>query len=1011
MVTKGSMRIILFLLLFGIVCGGSIVSAGDMEIEAFGDINFTLVSENYTFPIDNGPVVKNFWADVGPSTYSVDNYTWSIRPVQGGPGSFDNFTSSPQNYDNFTFTNPGVYTLTCVAENVSTTPHPTKTESCTFNATLTINGNFSYGPTGIANLVNFTYIPNATSPIPNEFEWNFGDNSANRTVANNVTTYYQYATSGNYTVVVTARKIQTDTPKTYSQYILASSNSSAITVNASPVAAFWIAGNYTKNVTPFLAEFHNNSTNATNYTWQYGDGSPSEANNSAIIYHDYLNPGRFLVNLTATSSWGSNTTSKLLIGYKNISANYTYALESCPAFPVNVTFRDNSSTGSNIDRWDWNFGDGVTVVNTTTNSVTHAFQYPQSYNVTMIGYNDTYEISNLTNQTIDVTGLYANFTRQPSEDIFIFRGDKATVVMNSTSVGTDVRTYYDWNLGNGLTDTYKNVTGQYTAGIYNVSLTISNRTCGGSNTSVQQIRVYEYLTSAFNYTPSYGSFPLTVQFQDNSTDTPDQWNWKFYDASGNVVGTNTTSSRPTFVYNQPGSYRVDLVTRNGFGHESNLYTQIVTLTTGITADFNANRTAGVAPFTVLFTDNSTPVSTISNRTWNFGDGQANSTDINPVHVFSQAGVYNVTLTAWNVSSGSSGVKQKTSYISVGSPLVANFAPNATFKVNSTLLVNFTDLSTPASQVTNWSWNFGDNQTSTQQNPIHQFPAFGIYNVSLNVSNPFYGSSNITTFPVNISEIKIPVAKFEGNPRTVTTNQTVAFADKSEGPEINKWFWDFGDGKTSNETNPSHGYEFAGSYDVTLTVTNPYGSGNTTMPDYIKVKGPVIADFIIDPSDWGVVNQPVTFIDASKGEPISWIWNFGDSNSTTTNSSVISHTYSAAGWYTITMTGTNWDGQSGTAVKQIEITNKTRPKDVDFGVVGKKYSGTHPLTVQFEDFTPNQSNVTEWYWDFGDRTNVFLTSPGAPSHTYALPGEYSVTLTVRNEAGVNEKKRVAYVVVV
>lgn len=969
-------------------------------IEEAGCINVSLTADQTTFSVANGGFSDNFTATPAtPYRLVADNYTWKIQNQQTNVWVYDNTTQAPQNYDNYTFVTPGTYLVRLFASN-STDSGCEQTKDLVVTATKPISGNFTWGPTGNNYEVNYTYFLDSGSPVPSDFVWKYGDNSPNLTTTS-YTTFKTFPAAGNYTSTVTARN-------TTASYIVENSTQQIVTVQAPPVSDFWIVDNYTQAPIPFTAAFDNNSTNATAYSWNFGDGNTSTDSDPT---HLYSKPGIFTIILNATSDWGWNLSQKTLIAYENISANYTYTTEPCPVFPVDVTFRDNS-TGGTISNWTWFFDDGSLPVNVTTNTITHQFHSPRVYNITMRAYNMTFGVFNQTSQNVDITGLYANFTANPWER-FISRGETTTVTFNSTSVGTNSLTQYRWDFANGDYDITPNTSTEYVRnGTYNVTLTLTNITCGESNSTTKSVRIIENLTADFEWAPTFGTFPLNVTFVDTSEDTPNQWMWKiFYPNGTQYLPTIIDNPRPSRIFPEPGTYRVELSTANALGHWAGPKSKNVTLTTGITADFTANRTAGVAPLAVQFTDNSSPLSEISNRTWNFGDGEVNSTETNPIHIFSQAGNYTVTLTAWNASSGSSGVKQKASYISVGSPLVANFVPNSSFKVNSSLLVNFTDLSTPVNQITNWSWSFGDNQSSTLQNPVHQFPSFGIYNVSLNVSNPFYGSSNITTFPVNISEIKIPVAKFEGNPRTVTTNQTVSFTDKSEGPEINKWSWDFGDGTTSNETNPSHGYVFAGFYNISLTATNPYGSGSTTVENYIKVKGPVIADFVTDPSDWGVVNQPVMFIDASKGQPISWTWNFGDSNSTTTASPTIAHTYASAGWYTINMTGTNWDGQSGSAVKQIEITDKTRPRDVNFGVVGKKYSGPHPLTVQFEDFTPNQSNVTEWYWDFGDRTNAFTTTPAAPSHTYAIPGEYTVTLTVRNEVGVNEKIRVAYVVVI
>jgi PKD repeat protein len=121
-----------------------------------------------------------------------------------------------------------------------------------------------------------------------------------------------------------------------------------------------------------------------------------------------------------------------------------------------------------------------------------------------------------------------------------------------------------------------------------------------------------------------------------------------------------------------------------------------------------------------------------------------------------------------------------------------------------------------------------------------------------------------------------------------------------------------------------------------------------------------------------------------------------------------HTYQDIGTFTVNLTVTNWQPVTASTSQQITIVNKTVPQGVDFEVPELQYSGKAPLDVQFEDKTPAQSGVIEWFWEFGDGSNSFEQ---APTHRYEKPGQYTVTLTVRNENGTNEKRRVAYVVVV
>jgi len=256
-------------------------------------------------------------------------------------------------------------------------------------------------------------------------------------------------------------------------------------------------------------------------------------------------------------------------------------------------------------------------------------------------------------------------------------------------------------------------------------------------------------------------------------------------------------------------------------------------------------------------------------------------------------------------------------------------------------------------------------------------------------------------------LRAPVAGFTADPLVVNVQDPVYFTSQVQGPDIETYLWNFGDGQTSGGTNPSHQYQFPGKYDVSLTVISPWGQDTDTKQQYISVRG-LIPSFETIPDTWAIVNNPVTFIDTSRGSPVQWQWDYGDGTIETTANPTTTHSYDSAGVYTINMTATNWEPRTASTTKQIRIENRTVPQNVDFEVPGMQYSGTHPFYVQFEDTTPFQSNVTEWFWEFGDGSNSFER---APNHTYQNPGQFTVTLTVRNDAGTNEKRRVAYVVVV
>ena len=169
----------------------------------------------------------------------------------------------------------------------------------------------------------------------------------------------------------------------------------------------------------------------------------------------------------------------------------------------------------------------------------------------------------------------------------------------------------------------------------------------------------------------------------------------------------------------------------------------------------------------------------------------------------------------------------------------------------------------------------------------------------------------------------PVANFTGSPTSGTAPLTVAFTDTSTG-QPTSWAWTFGDGGTSTAQSPSHTYSTAGTYSVSLKVTNSLGNNTLTRTNYISVAAPQppVANFSGSPTN-GIVPLTVNFTDTSSGQPTGWAWTFGDGG--TSNVQNPSHVYTVAGTYSVTLTATNTVG-SNSLTKTNYITVTPPPPD-------------------------------------------------------------------------------------
>jgi len=408
---------------------------------------------------------------------------------------------------------------------------------------------------------------------------------------------------------------------------------------------------------------------------------------------------------------------------------------------------------------------------------------------------------------------------------------------------------------------------------------------------------------------------------------------------------------------------------------------IINLRAQLNADFSSNVVSGCAPLAVRFTDQSTG----SPNYWSWGtsNGQISRSQ-NPTFVFTAPGTYSISLLIKDASGNFSSVS-KVDYITI-------YASPAT-RISSNLQVScapaniqFTDLSTPGQgSIVSWAWDFGDGNSSSAQNPSHQYPNEGYYNVSLTVVNSG-GCSGVAAYTRYIRVI--PGVKPDFNWTQTSASCSAPFDitlnNQTSGPGHMSYSWDLGNGNTSTQVNPATSYPTNNPYTISLSATSDLGcSGSTTKT--ISFQG---QSTTINSADSACLNTPISFSTTSSPQPLSSVWDFGDGNSSTQPNP--DNTYTAAGTYTVTLTNT-YATCSSSATKSIKVvTNPSINFSADNTVACQA-----PFTVNFKDQTPG---ATAWSWDFGDGSGV--SHAENPAHTYTSAGQYTVSQSVVTQAGCN-----------
>ena len=289
-------------------------------------------------------------------------------------------------------------------------------------------------------------------------------------------------------------------------------------------------------------------------------------------------------------------------------------------------------------------------------------------------------------------------------------------------------------------------------------------------------------------------------------------------------------------------------------------------------------------------------------------------------------------------------------------------------------------------------------------------SLAVYSMRDDYSNEINPSIINGAFTVNAPVL--PNADFSANTTTGVAPLTVAFTDESTGTAPLTYAWDFEDNGTVDETtkNATHTYLAAGNYTVNLTVTGPGGIDSEVRTDYITVTEPPaapVAAFSANTTS-GVAPLTVAFTDESTGTaPLTYAWDFEDNGTVDETTKNATHTYLAAGNYTVNLTVTG-PGGIDSEVRTDYITVTEAPAAPVAAFSANTTTGVAPLTVAFTDESTGAGTKT-YEWDFTNDGTVDATTPDAV-YTYPSAGTYTVNLTVTNAGGSNSEVKTDYITV-
>ena len=650
---------------------------------------------------------------------------------------------------------------------------------------------------------------------------------------------------------------------------------------------------------------------------------------------------------------------------------------------------DASDVDGFVATYSWDFGDG-TAPSGEANPV-HRYAQPGSYAVTLRVFDDDGAAADATH-TVTVGNMppEVDFYWTPSNPT---TSDVVQFIDNSIDPDGTIESW-EWDFGDGSTKSnLKNPTHQYAVpGTYNVTLTCTDDR-GASTSCTRTIEISNSPPRAcFTYSPQNPSTSDTIQFTDCSTD-PDgevvSWSWEFGD------GHTASAQNPTHRYAQDGVYTVRLTVTDNNGASDYVEHQVSVGNMPPVPDFDVDPPSPFTGEVVHFIDKSQdPDGNIVEWLWDFGDGEV-STDASPSHVYRDNGTYTVRLTVTD-DDGATAFVEKT-------VTVQNTPPQADFSYSPHIArpgedIQFVDESTdPDGQIVAWLWDFDDGSTSNVRNPVHSYAEPGVYEVELRVTDND-GSTDTVTKCVTVQGVK---ADFTWEPFSPLAMEEVHFTDMSVSSEANivTWSWNFGDGTTSAERNPTHVFEDDGIYQVTLSVTTDKGDRDVATHTIEVQNAPPVPDFTFTPSQ-PKIGEEVEFnasgtVDPDGDDLISFQWDFNGDGNIDLTGSVVTYVFTTGGTKQVTLNVTDSDGGQGSITKTVPI-------GVNAPVADFTYEPQYPSLGELVTFDASPSydpdgTIQFYEWDFNDDGKADRTGKVA-TWVFTQGGTNYVTLRVTDNEG-------------
>jgi PKD repeat protein len=388
--------------------------------------------------------------------------------------------------------------------------------------------------------------------------------------------------------------------------------------------------------------------------------------------------------------------------------------------------------------------------------------------------------------------------------------DQPMQLFDSTDPMGSTIVEYLWEIDNSIYQS-KDISHTFNqSGFFDVKLIVTTAN-GCKDEAVKQVAVYTLPDPDFLFSSACSG--QSVEFIDNSFDPVgiEAWSWNFNNPTSGSENTSLDKD-PQHIFDSPGDYNVQLIVTSGKGCIDSVL-RIVNVKETPSSDFTfENRCFGLP---IEFE----PVSSngVAAYNWEFGDGR-NSQFVSGSHFYEYWGSYQAALTVFGTNGCNASTSKNVAVYELASIM---FSPlNACIGVP----VEFNDQSqTDTDAIVSWAWTFENDGSvySDQPQVVYVFNDLGVRKVKLEVLTENGCESSAS---IDVAVYALPLSAFTIMPSVVVPDYPVYFNNFSNGSQT--YFWDFGDGNSSIEFEPTHVFDNVGAHIITLNAVSPFGCENS-----------------------------------------------------------------------------------------------------------------------------------------------------------------------------------------